>query len=1096
MSLDDRLASMSPAQRELFEVLRRKQEAAKPARPAPPLAPRPPGDAWPLAIDQERLWFLHQLDPGDISYNIPLIARLAGPLDRRALAGCLSEVVRRHEAFRTTFPTRGGAAVQVVSPPAPLPLPLVDLEGLPAASREAEARRASLAALRLPFDLARGPLVHAWLIRREPRLHELGVTAHHIVFDGYSLQILLSELGALYPALAAGRPSPLPPLPVQFADFAVWQRTLLSGATLQEQLDDWTRHLAGAPLVLDLPTDRPRPAHATTRGRRLLLAFGRTRTAALKTFARTHRATPFMVLLALFQTLLARHAGQERVIVGSPNLNRNRPELHQLIGFFLTQSVFCTDLGGDPTFPELLDRVREVALGAFAHQDLPFGKLVEALQPERDTSRPPVAQVTLLLQEAPPAAAPNQPAPPEALRMSPVELDPGASASELTLALWDGPDGHHGYLEHNADLFDATTIARWSEGLLTLADAVLAGSAAPLSALPLESEAAAHQVLHEWNDTGPTLDLKPVHHRFAEQAARTPDAPAILDGTTRWTYRELAGHAAALAEDLRARGLGPEDRVAVNLPRSAELVATLLGVLGAGAAYVPLDPAWPAERMAMILEDCGAVEVVTAEEIGRIRPIRPIRPIFPGGSGAGALAYLIYTSGSTGRPKAVGITHGNLAAFLAWSAEVFPELAGGVLFSTSVCFDLSVFEIFGTLTRGGTLIVAENALALPELPAAGEVELVNTVPSALAELLRLGPLPPSVRTVSLCGEPFSRRLADAIEARGSLRAVNLYGPTEDTVYSTWTEVPRGEALEPAIGRSITGSRAYVLDRGLRPVPLGARGLLYLAGAGLARGYLGRPELTAERFVPDPLAETPGERMYATGDLVRRRATGMLEFLGRADRQVKVRGFRVEPAEIEAALAALPGVAEVAVALRDGRLAAWLVPAGNVEGTALLETARRTLPDHLPRHMIPALWAWLPALPHTPSGKIDHRALPLPGATVEDAFVAPRNSVEELLAGIWAEMLGLPRVGIHDNFFRLGGDSILSVRVIARAREAGLPLDPYQIFERQTIAELAAAVPLEEDRNNMEELMAGLGELPQDEVDALLAQLEEGLEEEG
>jgi amino acid adenylation domain-containing protein len=1116
MSLDDRLSSLTPAQRELFEVLRKKQESARPARREPPplvrrpQSPQQPEDAaWPLALDQERLWFLHQLDPADVSFNIGEVTRLEGSLDPAVLAGCLTEVVRRHEAWRTTFPERDGQPAQVVSPAAPgwtVPLPLADLSGLPAERREAEARRVSLAELRRPFDLARGPVIRAWLIRREPRLHECGLVAHHIVTDGYSSQIFWGELAVLYPALAARRPSPLPELPVQYADFAVWQRALLDGAALQEHLDYWTRHLAGAPLVLELPTDRPRPTHGTTRGRRVPLALSRARSAGIKALAQRRQATPFMVILALYQILLSRQAAQERVIVGSPNLNRNRPELHRLLGFFLTQLVFCTDLGGDPTFPELLERVRQVALGAFAHQDLPFARLVEALRPERDTSRPPVAQVTLLLQEAPPAGAP---AGPSRLRMAPVELDPEASASELTLALWDGPEGHFGYLEHNADLFDATTAARFGEGLLNLIDALLGhlgDPEAPLSALPAQSEAATHQVLREWNDTGAAGSLEPVHRRIAAQAARTPDALALLAGTERWTYRELAGRAAELARRLRDLGVGPEDRVAIRLPRSAELVAALLGALEAGAAYVPLDPAWPEERIRFMLEDCGAKVILDSgfsildsprPPGNHTRSIEP--PIQNPKSKIRNLAYLIYTSGSTGRPKAVGITHHNLAAFIDWSAALFPELSGKVLFSTSVCFDLSVFEIFGTLACGGTLIVAENVLALPELPGAGEVELINTVPSAMAELLRLGPLPPAVRTITLCGEPFSRRLADEIHARGIARPVNLYGPTEDTVFSTWAPVPRGEILEPAIGRSLTGSRAYILDRGDHPVPLGARGELYLAGEGLARGYLGRPELTAERFVPDPVGESPGGRLYRTGDLARWRANGFLEFLGRADRQVKVRGFRVEPAEIEAALSEVPGVAEVAVGLRDERLAAWLVPAADTDGKALLEAARSALLDRLPRHMVPALWAHLPALPRTPNGKVDLRALPMPDASGaaagEDEYVPPRNRVEERLAEIWAEILRLPRVGVQDNFFRLGGDSILSIRVVSRAREAGLGLSLYQMFERQTVAELAAAAVILDPslqpsgpQNDLEELMVELEGMSEGDLKALLAEI--------
>jgi amino acid adenylation domain-containing protein len=1115
MSLDDRLSSLNPAQRELFEVLRKKQENARPARrEPPPLVRRPqrPQDAaWPLALDQERLWFLHQLDPADVSFNIGEVTRLEGPLDPAVLAGCLTEVVRRHEAWRTTFPERDGQPVQVVSPVSPgwsVPLPLVDLSGLPAARREAEARRVSLDELRRPFDLAHGPVIRAWLIRREPSLHECGLVAHHIVTDGYSSQIFWGELAVLYPALAARRPSPLPELPVQYADFAVWQRALLDGATLQEHVDYWTRHLAGAPLVLELPTDRPRPAHGTTRGRRVPLALHRTRSAGIKALAQRHRATPFMVILALYQILLSRQAGQERVIVGSPNLNRNRPELHRLLGFFLTQLVFCTDLGGDPTFPELLERVRQMALGAFAHQDLPFARLVEALRPERDTSRPPVAQVTLLLQEAPPAGAP---AGPSRLRMTPVELDPEASASELTLSLWDGPEGHFGFLEHNADLFDSTTAARFGEGLLTLIDALLGhpgGPEVPLSALPAQSEAATHQILREWNDTGAAGGREPVHRRIAAQAARTPDALALLAGTERWTYRELSERAAELAGRLRDLGVGPEGRVAIRLPRSAELVAALLGTLEAGAAYMPLDPAWPEERIRFMLEDCGAAVVIGEKDIKDLRDVKDNKngflslESFRSFESFDSLAYLIYTSGSTGRPKAVGITHHNLAAFVDWSAALFPELSGKVLFSTSVCFDLSVFELYGTLACGGTLVLAENALALPELPGGGEVELINTVPSAMAELLRLGSLPPSVRTITLCGEPFSRRLADEIHARGIARPVNLYGPTEDTVFSTWAPVPRGESLEPAIGRSLPGSRAYILDRGLRPVPLGARGELYLAGEGLARGYLGRPELTAERFIPDPFADRSdrsGGRLYRTGDLARWRASGLLEFLGRVDRQVKVRGFRVEPAEIEAALSEVPGVAEVAVSVRDERLAAWLVPAAGSDGKALLEAARSALVDRLPRHMVPALWAHLPALPRTPNGKVDLRALPMPdasgGAAGEDEYVPPRNRVEERLAEIWAEILHLPRVGVQDNFFRLGGDSILSIRVVSRAREAGLGLSLYQIFERQTVAELAAAavvldpsLQLTGPQDDLEELMVELEGMSEGDLDALLAEI--------
>ncbi|HKH46680.1 MAG TPA: amino acid adenylation domain-containing protein, partial [Thermoanaerobaculia bacterium] len=1042
MSISDRISALNPAQRDLLEALRRKSAAERPPAPAAPapIAKRGPGDAWPLAPDQERLWFLYQLDPADPSYNLPTATRLRGPLDSVALSRAIDEVVRRHEAWRTTFPVLDGRPLQTVVPPAPVPLPRIDLSDLPETAREREADRLRTEASRRTFDLPRGPLVRALLVRLAPDLHELVLVVHHIVTDWYSFVVFWGEVQKLYPALLAGRPADLPELSVQYADFAVWQREQLSGPALQPHLDYWLRHLEGAPLTLELPTDRPRPAHFTTRGQRTPLRLTRAQSHGLKALGQRERVTPFMLVLALFQTLLSRWAGQSQVLVSAPNANRHREELQSLLGFFLTQLVFSTDLGGDPTFHEILGRVRQVALGAYAHQDVPFGKLVEALRPERDTSRPPIAQVSLMVLEASDEAMSLG-----GLTASGLNVDSGTSAFELTLGLWDSPSGFFGHLEHNADLFDRTTGGRLAEGLLALLDSVLERVDLPLSALPVQGEGAAHQALIEWNDTGAFQSQELLHARFFAQAERTPGAVAVIDGEESLTYGELAARARALAERLRRMGIGPEARVAVCMPRSADLVTALLGVLAAGGAYVPIDPAYPQEHQRFMLEDCGAA-VVVGPHPPTPSPIAP-PPTGRGGattqiltldsvkgdewgsplsrSGVGrwerglggeVLAYLIYTSGSTGRPKAVGITHRNAAALVDWALATFPDdLSGGVLASTSICFDLSVYEIFGTLSCGGTVILAENALALPELPAAGRVELINTVPSALAELLRLGPLPPSVRTISLCGEPFSRHLADEIEARGIRRAVNYYGPTEDAVYSTWTQVPHGERLEPAIGRSITGSRAYLLDGGLCPVPLGARGDLYLAGDGLARGYLGRPDLTAERFLPDPVAKIPGGRMYRTGDLARWRAAGQLEFFGRADRQVKVRGFRVEPAEIEAVLAELPGVADVAVAVRDGRLVAWFVPREGIAGEALLETARTAVLDRLPRHMIPALWAHLPALPHTPNGKLDHRALPLPDATGDaagaDGYVPPRNPAEKLLAGIWAEILGLPRVGV-------------------------------------------------------------------------------------
>ena len=1081
MSIADRLSSLSPQKRELLELLRRKSAAARTAVPAglPPIPRRPPGESWPLALDQERLWFLFRLDPSDASYNLPTFTRLGGRLNVGALGRALEAIVHRHEAWRTRFPEVDGRPVQVVEPPAPVLLPVVDLSGLPTPAMERETERRRLAVSASAFDLTEGPLLRLLLLRLGPELYELAVVVHHIVTDWFSFIVFWGELETLYVAALEGRPAALPELAVQYADFAVWQREQLGGAALAPHLAYWKEHLKDAPPALELPTDRPRPTHATTRGHRIPLVLSRTASEALKALAQRERATPFMLMLALFQTLLSRWSGQDRVLVAAPNANRHREELQQLLGFFLTQLVFATDLGGDPAFRELLGRVRQVALAAYAHQDLPFGLLVEALQPERDTSRPPIAQVDLLVLGGGAEGAPFG-----GLTTASIDVDAGTAAFELTLALWDLPAGFSGYLEHNADLFDPTTGGRLAAGFLALAHAVLAQVERPLSALPVASEAAAHQVRCEWNDTRISgVGGTPggfLHTRFFARAAENPVALAVIDGPHRHTYGELAARATALAEQLRALGIGPEDRVAVCRPRSVELVVALLGVLAAGAAYVPLEPAWPRERREGIVADAGAVVVLgeggkdlqdNQDDRDRRDPSLLSLATLSSLASPQNLAYLIYTSGSTGRPKAVGITHRNAAAFVSWAVEAFPELGGGVLASTSVGFDLSIFEIFGTLSAGGTVILAENALALPELPAAGEVGLLNTVPSALAELLRLGGLPVSVRTVNLAGEALPRRLAEELLRRHpGVRLLNLYGPSEDTTYSTWAAVP-SDALEPAIGRPVAGTRVHLLDRALRPVPLGGRGELCLAGDGLARGYLSRPELTAERFLPDPFAEQPGERIYRTGDLARWRAHGELAYLGRADRQVKVRGFRVEPGEIEALLAGHPEVRDAAVAVRDGRLAAWIVPR---EGAA--PDLRAYLLERLPRHMVPTLWSTLAALPLTANGKVDHRALPSPDApTAGDG--APRNAVEERLAAVWAEVLGLPRVGVHDNFFRLGGDSILSIRVVAKARQAGLLLTPRLLFERQTVADLAAAVTVEDAPPAEEDDEPAPGEAP-------------------
>jgi amino acid adenylation domain-containing protein len=1076
----------------------------------PPVEPVPHDRPLPLSFAQRRLWLLENLEPGSPLYNLPQALALRGPLQTGALAAALREIVRGHEVLRTRFDEVESLPVQVVLPPPAAALPLADLSALPLARRLLEADRLTLEEARRPFDLAAPPMLRMLLLHLGGGEHRLLLTVHHIASDGWSQGILTAELSALYGAFAAGRPSPLPELPVQYGDFAVWQQRWLTESALAPHLAYWRRHLEGAPTLLELPADRPRPAVRSAQGALLRGGADGVLARGVRELARRQGATPFMILLAAFQALLHRVSGAEQLLVGTPIANRNRAETEGLIGFFVNTLVMradLEDLEGTPTFLDLLARTREATLEAHAHQDLPFEKLVEELRPERDLSHTPLFQVMLVLE--------SLPAPPDlaGLEVAALPVDNRTAKFDLTLIAADRPEaGLELDLEYSTDLFDAPTMGRLLTWLRTLLAGAVADPAARLSALPLLGEVERFQVLTEWNDTADLPEpLASLGELFAAQAARTPEAEALVAPGERLTYRELDRRAARLAGHLRTLGVGPEALCGVLLDRSPDLVVALLAVHKAGGAYVPLDPAYPASRVALMLETSRAAVVITRRERlagldlpagtrpvlleagweeakegggGPIGPIGRIGRIDPAN-----LAYLIFTSGSTGVPKGVALTHGNAAAFLAWAWGVFPpEDLAGVLASTSVCFDLSVFELFATLCRGGKVILAENALALAQHPAAGEVTLINTVPSAMAELLKSGAVPPSVRTVNLAGEPLKNALAQEIYERTSVRRVlDLYGPSEDTTYSTFAPVERGSGRAPAIGRPIAGTRAYLLDAALHAVPLGIPGALYLAGAGLARGYLGRPDLTAERFVPDPFAVRPGERLYQTGDLARFRPDGQLDFLGRIDQQVKVRGFRIEPGEIEAALVRHPEVREAAVlALADvggeGKrlvafVALWLGLPGEATGCSqspkerdgqsepgrLRASLRAFLQERLPHYMVPSLFLSLPALPLTPNGKIDRKALARLGegsrrAASEEGFVAPRTPLEETLAAVWAGVFKRPRIGVHDNFFDLGGHSLLAAQVVSRLRAAlGIDIPLRRLFEAPTIERLARSL---------------------------------------
>ncbi|RKI15449.1 amino acid adenylation domain-containing protein, partial [Corallococcus praedator] len=1058
------------------------------AKQAPPLVRAPREGALPLSFSQQRLWFLDQLQPDSAFYNVPGVVWLEGELDAQALEQSLRALVERHEVLRTTFPPEGDTPVQVIHPTGLAALPAIDLTDLSPDAREAEARRLASEEAGRPFNLKHGPVLRVTLLRLEPTRHALLVTLHHIVSDGWSLGVMVRELAAFYRAFTTGQSPNLPTLPVQYADFAVWQRQWLQGDVLDAQLDFWRQQLAGAPAALELPTDRPRPAIQSFRGASLPVRLPRAVVDPVQALAQQEGATPFMVLLASFQLLLSRYSGQQDVSVGAPIANRNRAETEGLIGFFVNSLVLRARIDARASFRTLLRQVKQSTLAAYEHQDVPFEKLVEALQPQRDLSRSPLFQVIFALQNAPMGslALPG-------LSLKLQEPDTSTAKFDLDLNLQETPEGLAGSIGYSTDLFDTSTITRMVEHFGVLLSALCARPDAPLASFSLLTGDERQRVLVDWNATARDYPREPsLAALFSRQAALTPDAIALVQGEQVLTYAQLDLLSNQVAHPLRVLGVGPGSRVALSLERSFELVVSILAILKAGGAYVPLDASLPRERLGLMIQDVGARILLTQERFAAsLSPLFDSTFLFDADwrarlatqrdsaleipdVGGDSLAYVMFTSGSTGRPKGVCIPQRAVTrlvrdnTFLRFGPqEVFLQLA-------PVAFDASTLELWGPLLHGARLVLPPpHALSLEEIAGllrqhrvsslfittALFAQLVQNEPEALANVSQL----------MAGGEamPLARAREHLERMRPGTRFFHVYGPTENTTFSTSQPLEPGTPVGGSlpIGRSISNSTAYVLDPDLQPVPVGVPGELYVGGEGLAWGYLQQPTLTAERFLPDPFGTTPGARLYRTGDKVRWLADGALDFLGRTDFQVKLRGFRIEPGEIEAVLRQVPGIRDAIVLVRedspgDKRLVAYVVPSASGEAGPTPDTLRTTLKQHLPEYMVPAAFVLMDALPLNANNKVDRKALPVPdaGSVVRVASRAPETDTERQLAVLWADVLKLDTVGAGDDFFALGGHSLLATQLVSRLRAAfGVELPLRTLFEAPTLEALAARI---------------------------------------
>lgn len=1038
----------------------------------------------PLSYAQERLWFLDQLVPGSPLYNIPVVLQLSGSINVAGLEHSLKELVQRHQVLCTTFAYIDGQPYQVIASPSKLSLPVVELTLVPENQQKALVMQLATQEAQRSFDLAQDMLLRTTLLQLEAQEHVLLLTMHHIVSDAWSIGVFIRELTELYTAFCTGQPSLLPELPIQYADFAIWQRQWLQGKVLQTQLSYWQQQLAELP-ILQLPTDRPRPPIQTFRGATQSLVLSQSLTTAIKALTKQSKVTLFITLLAAFKSFLHRYTGQEDIVVGSGIANRTRSEINGLVGFFVNTIVLRTKLSGNPSFYELLGRVRKVALEAYTHQDLPFEKLVKELRPERDLDHTPLFQVMFVLQNAPIPSL-NLPG----LILRPLEINNGTAKFDLTLNMMDTEQGLLAALEYNTDLFDAATVTRMLDNFSTLLESIVANPNKQLSDLQILTEAEQRQLLVHCNSSkiGYSQNCC-IYNLFERQVEQTPDAIAVVFEKEQLTYQELNQRANQLAHYLRLFGVGPEVLVGICVERSLEMVIAFLGILKAGGAYVPLDPAYPKERLAFILADAQVSVLLTQQRLALLVPAQGAKVICLDTNWnliaqesdenplnnvtAENLAYVIYTSGSTGKPKGVLIRHSNVVRLFEATQSLFNFNKQDVwtLFH-SYAFDFSTWELCGALLYGGRLVivpylVTRSPETFYDFLCSEQVTILNQTPSAFRQLIRAEEAAYTcdaltLRLIIFGGEALEiQSLKPWFDCHGDEypQLVNMYGITETTVHVTYrplTIVDLTIPLGSMIGSPIRDLQVYILDQHQQLVPIGVSGEMYVGGAGLASGYLNAPNLTAERFIPHPYSDKPGVRLYKTGDLARYLPNGQLQYLSRIDHQVKIRGFRIELGEIEAVLGQHSGVRETVVLARedvpgDKQLVAYIV--SNDEQASSISDLRKWLKEKLPEYMIPAAFVLLKALPLTPNGKVDRQALPIPGTArpeLESNFVAPRTLAEKMLTDIWATVLHLEKIGIYDNFFALGGDSIRSIQVQAYAKEQGLSFSLQQLFQHQTI----------------------------------------------